>query len=120
MTSMLQPPATKLQQAFMECHSDGHTWKRQPGVFDPSEAGPGLRPPYDMHSPLGRRSLCTSCTSERMRWITPSGQAQNKYRYPEGYLHKKLDVNDEPAPSRLEWRRMLVTTFLDQRRRRAS
>ena len=115
MTAMLQPPATKLQQAFMECHSDGHTWKRQPGLFDPSDAEAGLTAPYALRSPVGRRSLCTSCTTQRMRWMSPSGEAQNKYLYPDGYLHKKTRPDDEPALSRLEWRRMLVTTLFDQR-----
>ena len=115
MSTLLQPPATKLQQAFMECHSDGHTWKRQPGVFDPLEAEAGLRPPYWMRSSVGRRALCTSCGAERMRWMSPSGEAQNKYRYQDGYLHKKTRLDDEPALSRLEWRRMLVTTLFDRR-----
>lgn len=124
MTALIQPTNT-LQQAFMECHSEGHTWKRQPGRVDPSEAEPGMRPPYSMQRSAGRRALCLSCTTERVRWYTPSGEVINRYRYPEGYLHRKLGPDDDPAPSKQEWRRLLVVTLFDEleqprRRRRAS
>ena len=36
----------------------------------------------------------------------------NRYRYTDGYLHKKAS-EDDFAPSRLDWRKSLVVTLFD-------
>ena len=110
----LTTDVSRLQAAFLDCHSEGHQWKHQPGRIDPIQAEPGMRAPFMMTSAVGRRSLCTSCTSERIRWYSRSGEVINRYRYAEGYLHKKRSLDDEPAPTRLEWRQRLVLTLFDE------
>lgn len=119
----LVQPVSALNAAFLDCHADGHQWTHQPGVVDPIEAGPGLRPPGGTSSARGRRSMCTSCGGERIRWYTPSGEVVNRYRMQDGYYHKR-SAPDDVAPSRLDYRRQLVITLFDdvkpRRKRRAS
>lgn len=119
----LVQPVERLQAAFLDCHSDGHQWKHQPGRIDPSDAEPGMRAPFMMNTAVGRRSLCTSCGCERIRWYGRSGEVTPRYRYADGYLHKKLNPDDEPAPTRLEWRQRMVRTLFEEvetpRRKRA-
>jgi hypothetical protein len=110
------PPAPLVRQvtpqarlSFIECHSEGHTWRRQRGRVDPVDAESGLRPPFNVRA-VGRRAICDSCGCERIRWYTHSGEVVNRYRYSDGYLHKKQGLDDDPAPSRLEWRRTLITS----------
>jgi hypothetical protein len=98
--------------SYIECHSEGHTWRRQKGRVDAIDAEPGLRPPFNTRA-VGRRAICDSCGCERLRWYTHSGEVVNRYRYADGYLHNsKLD--DEPAPSRQDWRVTLIkSVFAD-------
>lgn len=120
--SLVQPVSEQLKEAFVACHSEGHQWRHE-GRVGGSE--PGARPPFGMTDAVARRSVCTSCTSERFRWYTRSGEAINKYHYADGYLHKKERLDDEPAPTRQWWRQQLVVTLFEdmtptRRRRRAS
>jgi hypothetical protein len=98
------------REAFLDCHADGHQWKHQPGVIDTIAAEPGMRAPYAAQNSRGRRSLCTSCGGERIRWYTPSGEVVNRYRMQEGYYHKR-SAPDDYAPTRLEYRQQMVTTL---------
>jgi len=111
--SLVQPVAT-LQRAFEICHSAGHQWHHEQGKVDPLQAEPGLRAPYAMTRCVGLRSNCTSCTSDRIQWYAHSGEVVNRYRYADGYCHKKSSVDDEPAPTKLEWRQRLVVTLFDE------
>lgn len=108
MTTLVQP--SSLEAAFLDCHSDGHQWRHTPGAIDPSEAEPGLSAPSWHHGCIGRRSVCQSCGGERIRWMTRSGEVVNRYRMREGYYYDRK-VNDEPAPSRLEYRQRMVSTL---------
>ncbi len=113
-----------LRLAYLDCHADGHQWHHEEGVVDPLDAEPGLRAPYGALA-RGRRSFCQSCGCERIRWYMRSGEVVPKYKHPEGYLHKKREENDEPAPSKLQWRQQLVATLFEDElprpgRRRAS
>lgn len=111
-TPLLRPTDKRLASAFLDCHSEGHQW-RHVGKVDPLEAEPGMRPPWGSNLAAGRRSHCTSCSAERIRWYTRSGEVVNRYRYADGYLHKKVGPDDDPAPSRLEWRQALVVTLFE-------
>jgi hypothetical protein len=111
-----------VRMSFVLCHAEGHQWRHHDGIVDPIDSKPGMRPPGNEQTARGTRSTCTSCTSERIRWYTRSGEVVPKYDYADGYLHKKSKLDDEPAPSKLEWRRTLVATLFDDAppRRRAS
>lgn len=105
--ALTEPLRPALQQAFLDCHSDGHQWKHLRGTVDPSDAESGLGPPWGMQTAVGRRSTCTSCKCERIRWYTRSGEVVSRYRYQDGYLHKRA-TEDDWAPTRQEWRARLV------------
>lgn len=108
MSPLIQPPSPKLQEAFLTCHADGHQWRHEGFV-----GAPEWTPPFGMSGAIARHSLCTSCGAERARWYTRSGEVQNRYRHPDGYLHKRADPEDL-APSRLDYRkRLVVTLFAD-------
>ena len=111
-TDLITPINPHVRQAFVECHSEGHQWRPVPGRVDPSQAEAGLRPPAWERSPVGRRAQCVSCQAERIRWYTRSGEVVNRYRYADGYLHKR-EAEDDVAPSRLDWRKRLVVTLFD-------
>jgi len=106
-----------VKRSYLRCHSRSHQWRHEDGVIDPLEAEPGLRPPFGQDC-RGERSFCISCGCEKVAWFTRSGQVENKYRYPDGYLHKKSGP-DDAAPSKLEWRLELVTTLFSDDLRRA-
>ena len=111
--SLVQPVSEALRDAYVACHSEGHQWRHE-GRVGGSE--PGARPPHGMTDAVARRSVCTSCTSERFR-----------YHYADGYLHRKATPDDDAAPTRQWWRQQLVVTLFEDmtpraegRRRRAS
>lgn len=110
---VIKPLRPALQQAFLDCHSEGHQWVHMKGTVDPALAEPGMRAPLDMRTAIGRRSTCSSCGCERVRWYTRSGEVVNRYRYLDGYLHQRT-TEDDYAPSRLEWRQRLVTQLFDE------
>jgi len=112
--SLVRPVSERLKGAFVACHSEGHQWRHEGRVVGGSEEG--VRPPYGMTDAVARYSTCTSCTSERFRWYTRSGEAINQYRYAEGYLHKKVRPDDEAAPTRQWWRQQLVVTLFEDMR----
>ena len=116
------PISKTLRQAFIDCHADGHQWRHE-GLLGGSD--PGARPPFTAHDSVARVSVCASCTSERFRWYTRSGEVINRYRHAEGYLHERTS-EDDVAPTRQEWRQRLVVTLFDdvgkprRRKRRAA
>lgn len=126
--SLIQP-ASPLREAFVSCHSEGHQWRHE-GKVGGSE--PGMRPPFGWSDSVATHSVCTSCTSERFRWYTRSGEVIPRYHYADGYLHKKRSVEDEAAPTKQWWRQQLVVSLFEDmvpidvvpkaapRRRRAS
>lgn len=73
-----------------------------------------MRAPYwASGTTVGRRSSCVSCGAERIRWYTRTGEVVNRYRYQDGYLHKRDAGDEEPAPSRQDWRKRLVLTLFE-------
>jgi hypothetical protein len=66
-----------------------------------------------MHGALARRSVCQNCGTERARWYTRSGAVENRYRHPDGYLHKRT-APDDFAPSRLDYRKKLVAGLFEE------
>lgn len=112
-TDLIQPTSPHVSQAQVDCHAEGHQW-RPMGVVDPSQAEAGMKAPWGGNGTVGRRSHCVSCQAERIRWYTRSGEVVNRYRYQDGYLHKREAGDLEPAPTRQEWRqRLVVSLFTD-------
>lgn len=105
---LVRSVSAQAKLSFIECHSEGHTWRRHSGSVDPLDAEPGLRPPFGARA-VGRRAYCDSCGMERLRWYTRSGEVHNRYRPADGYYHKKSGDGDS-APSRQDWRVTLITT----------
>lgn len=110
MPKLTEPLNPALQQAFLECHAEGHQWRHQGLVTSETE---GYRGPFGWTGCVARRSVCASCEGERLRWYTRSGEVVNRYRHQDGYLHKKADP-DDVAPSALEYRQRMVVTLFDQ------
>lgn len=105
---LIRPSA--LREAFLECHAEGHQWGPSTVI---GGSDPGARPPLGMFDAVGRHRTCTSCTSQRTRWYTRSGEVINKYDYADGYLHKKASPDDDAAPTRQDWRQQLVVKLFD-------
>ena len=105
---LVQPVSPHLKTSFLDCHSDGHQW-RHAGIV----GYPEWTPPEGMQGAIARRSVCESCGTERARWYTRSGAVENRYRHPEGYLHKR-QTPDDFAPTRLEYRQALVATLFKE------
>lgn len=108
MTALIQPVDPHVQMAYVECHGDGHQWHH--GGF---VGAPDWSPPFGLVGAIARHSVCTNCGTERARWYTRSGEVLNRYRHPDGYLHKR-QTPDDAAPSRLEWRRTLAVELFDR------
>jgi hypothetical protein len=102
--------ASRLRDAFMSCHAEGHQWRHEGRI---GGSDPGANPPFGAFDAVGRVSVCTSCGSERVRWYTRSAEAINRYKYADGYTHKKLRDDDDPAPTRFDWRKMMVRQLFD-------
>lgn len=105
MADLIRPISEQQRERFAECHADGHQWRHE-GIV----GAPDWMPPLGMQSAIARHSICTSCGSERARWLTRSGEVLNRYRHADGYLHKR-SAPDDFAPSRQEWRRQLAVTL---------
>jgi hypothetical protein len=104
---------TPLREAFLDCRAEGHQWRRQAGNVDPIDVEEyAMRPSFHSRA-VGRRSTCTSCGCERIRWYTSTGEVLMRYHHPDGYLHKKEGPDGEPAPTRQEWRQLMVSTLFD-------
>lgn len=116
MTQLVRKISREMRLAITSCHADGHQWQHQGRVGAPEYSAP-----FGFEESVGRLSVCASCGSERVRWYTRSGNATNRYRYADGYSHKRSSPDDDPAPSRLEWRqRLVVTLFGDEPKGKAA
>lgn len=110
---LVRTVALHVIESFVDCHSDGHQWRLIKGWVDPIDADPGMRPPFGQPA-RGRRSHCESCGGNRLRWYTASGLVVNRYDMPDGYYHKRAKDDDSPAPTRMEWRKLLVSNVFEE------
>ena len=110
---LVRPVSLHVMESYLNCHSDGHQWRLIGGWVDPIDAEPGMRPPFNQLA-RGRRSHCESCGGNRLRWYTVGGEVHNKYDMPDGYYHKRASKDDDtPAPTRQEWRKLLVANVFE-------
>ena len=96
------------EQAFAECRSLGHEWRKgKPlGVDDEHN----LRRPFAFSSgSIGIPSHCVNCGTEKVRWITRSGESQTRYNHPDGYSR-----HGDEVISVSEWRHSYVESIFQQ------
>ena len=94
---------------FLECHTMGHQWHHggKIGIDDPSD----FTRPYagSNISMIGFRSVCKNCGTERVAWVTRSGEKINRYKYRDGYTRR--------GPERVthaEYRRTFAAFLFDE------
>ncbi len=100
--SETHPAATGRPPEFAECRSMGHTWRHHKpiGIDDRTHH----RRPFGMSTGMvGLPSRCSTCGTERVRWVTRSGEVVTRYEHPDGYSRH----GDERLTS-AEWRRSYV------------
>lgn len=85
----------------------GHSWKHGPAIGSDTEHG--WQVPFGgAYGMIGKPSACGNCGTERMRWISRSGESHIRYRHPDGYSR-----HGEERMSPQEWRREYVATIFD-------
>lgn len=92
---------------FAACRSMGHEWHHQKpiGVDDESP----FRAPFGGTTGMvGIPSTCTQCGTERMRWVTRSGESLMRYLHPDGY-----STHGEERLTAMEWRKNYVATIFE-------
>ena len=96
----------KLEHA--ECHALGHQWRHRNviGIDDP---GDFARPFGASTGMVGYRSQCSNCKTERIKWITRSGEVINRYDYAEGYSRRGDD-----RLSAHEWRESFAVSLFSR------
>lgn len=88
-----------------ECRSLGHEWHK--GVPLPvGEDHERFRRPYGDADLMGIPSHCDNCGTDRMKWISRSGESVTRYAYPDGYQR-----HGEDALTHKEWRASYVATL---------
>jgi hypothetical protein len=107
MAKVIRMPEQRLEYA--ECRSLGHEWRKHApvGVDDQHSS---IRRPFALSTGcIGIPSTCTVCGTEKVRWITRSGESVTRYEHPEGYSRHGDDVL-----SAQEWRHNYVETLFSQ------
>jgi hypothetical protein len=57
---------------------------------------------------IGLRSQCADCKTDRVKWVTRSGEVRTRYDYPDGYSQ-----HGEEKLSSQEWRHQFVIRIFD-------
>ena len=113
--NILPMATTKTNQLrFAECRSMGHAWqhaRKAVGVDDDHGWSVPFGGSFGM---VGLPSTCTNCGTERMRWISRSGETIPRYRHPDGYSR-----HGEERLSPQEWRSQYVASIFDAFEKRA-
>jgi len=58
---------------------------------------------------VGLRSQCADCKTDRVKWVTRSGEVHTRYEYPDGY-----SMHGEDRLSPKEWRHNFVVRIFDE------
>lgn len=83
---------------FAQCRSLGHEWRHKGTVHDENKAPLGVS-----FGTVGLRSQCADCKTDRVKWVTRSGEVHTRYDYPDGY---SLHGDDRMSPQ--QWRSNFV------------
>ena len=107
-TKTKTPPVTDMPVNFIECHTMGHQWKHgKPIGID--DQGDFRRPFGSSTGMIGYKSSCGNCGSERIAWVTRSGEKINRYRYQENYSR-----TGNNRVSHAEYRRTFAAILFDE------
>jgi len=100
---------------FAACRANGHEWHHHKPIGSDEATGMTEQPKTKFRAPFGGSygmvgipSICTQCGSERMRWLTRSGESLMRYNHPDGYEQRG---DDRMLP--IEWRKAYVATVFD-------
>lgn len=100
---------SRIELAFAECRSLGHEWRKGKPLGSGDSFG-GMNAPYSMATgSVGIPSHCPNCGTNKVRWITRSGESVTRYEYPDGYSRH----GDEVMTAQ-EWRHSYVETIFQQ------
>lgn len=58
---------------------------------------------------IGLRSQCADCKTDRIKWVTRSGEVRTRYDYPDGYSQ-----HGEDKLTTQEWRSSFVLRLFDE------
>lgn len=95
--------------AFAMCRSMGHEWHHQPAIGSDDAQQQGFRVPFGgSYGMVGLPSTCHQCGTERMRWISRTGESHVRYHHPDGYAQHG---DDKLTPT--QWRMAYVSTIFD-------
>ena len=92
--------------AYTECRSLGHEWRKGKTLGTQDEHDRFQRPFGDQTRMIGIPSTCTICGTEKIRWISRSGESFTRYAHPDGY-----SVHGDDVLTAKEWRHSYVTTL---------
>lgn len=89
---------------FAQCRSLGHEWRHKGVVAENARAPLGIS-----FGTVGLRSQCADCKTDRIKWVTRSGEVITRYEYPDGY---SLHGDDRLSPQ--QWRSSFVVRIFDE------
>jgi hypothetical protein len=97
---------TDLQLRFAECRSLGHEW-RKGSVLGTDDTHDSFKRPFGAATGMiGIPSRCANCGTNKVRWITRSGESVTRYEHPDGYSR-----HGDEVLSAKEWRHEYVETI---------
>lgn len=87
----------------------GHEWHHEPPVGSDDALTQGYRVPFGgSYGMVGIPSTCRQCGTERMRWLTRTGESRMRYAHPDGYAR-----HGDERLSASQWRMTYVATIFD-------
>lgn len=99
-------PVAPIEVRFAECRSLGHEWRKGRAIGTDDEHDTFSRPYGASEGMIGIPSSCPNCGTQKVRWITRSGESLTRYQHPDGYSRH----GDERLSSQ-EWRKSYVTSM---------
>lgn len=94
---------------FAECRSLGHEWRKGAVLGIDDEHGTFRRPFGMSTGMIGIPSHCNTCGTDKIRWITRTGESFTRYDHPEGYSR-----HGDERLSHAEWRHQYVETIWEE------
>jgi len=96
-------------ERFAECRSMGHEWHHLPAIGSDDPQHKWRVPFGGSYGMVGIPSVCRNCKSQRMRWVSRSGESFMRYDHPEGY-----ETHGEERKSATQWRMTFIATVFDE------